>query len=126
MSACIVAVGPSWRAKSCAASDGVVLAHLFVLLWIKMRLNEDVGLAGSCPIPVGDLSAKGCDVGIVYFVMCLFQPGFLLWTGVEWWIKVWLFWRWQALDDLLCGGERVNVHRPYLDHLTGQLWCHVW
>ena len=114
-----ITVGPSWCAKRCAASDGVVLAQLLMLLWVKVCLHEDVWFAGACPVPVSDLSAKIGDVGIVYSVMRLLEPGPLLRTGVKWWVKVWLFRRWQSLDDLLCGAECVDVYRPYLDHLTG-------
>ena len=35
-----------------------------MLLWVEMCFNKDVGLTGSCPVPVSDLPAKVGDVGM--------------------------------------------------------------
>ena len=110
MCAGVVCIGPRWYTKGCSAPDGVVLACLFMLLWVQVCLYKDVGLAGSCPIPVEDLSAKVRDICIVQLVVRLLQSWSLLWTWVKRWIKVRFFLRWKHLGDLLGRTERVSLN----------------
>ena len=53
-----------------------------MLLWVQMGLNQDVNAAVPCPVPVNDLPAKICDIGIVQRIVILCQSGLLDGAGM--------------------------------------------